>query len=168
MRLAASLLFAVALTVGFGGSWAGAAPEEQTFTADDTFTVPAGVTCLTVTASGGSGGAGVLGNGQPDADGGAGAVVVAVFPVTPGEDLDIVVGSGGDDGVNNEFQIPVGAGGAGGASSFGSGGDGGDGFEVELAAAGGGGGGGASAVLRSGAPLVVAGGGGGGGASAQS
>jgi hypothetical protein len=68
------------------------AATQQTFLANGVlqqWTVPAGVTQLTIDATGGQGGAG---NGNP---GGNGARLLARFPVTPGETLNVVVGRAG-------------------------------------------------------------------------
>ena len=56
-----------------------------------TWTVPAGVTSITVTASGGQGGAAFGG-------GGLGAQLTASVPVTPLENLDVLVGGLGANG----------------------------------------------------------------------
>lgn len=99
----------------------------------DTYTVPAGVTTITVKAWGGGGGGGA-GNsssaGGTGGDGGGGGFTQADITVTPGETLNISVGSGGAKGGNNSN---------------------------------GGNGGGFSAVQRGATYLVQAGGGGGGG-----
>jgi len=98
-----------------------------------TWTVPAGVTGISVDVSGGSGGA----NTTPTA-GGSGGRVTATLAVTPGQVLTINVG------------------GAGGTASAGYNGGGTSSGE-------GGGGGGASDILIGSTPLIVAGGGGGSG-----
>ncbi len=141
-----------ALALAYAGLTAPAQAATQTFAytgAEQTFTVPAGVTSVNVFAIGGSGGAG---NGG--AAGGAAGAVSADLTVAPGQVLFIEVGGSGQ------------AGGAGSAGGFNGGGGGG-------AVVGGGGGGGASDVRSSPrsnglAPdprLVVAPGGGGGGAT---
>jgi hypothetical protein len=124
-----------------------------------TFTVPAGVTEITVDASGAAGGSGEAFASNPDCAsnfgvGGLGGDTTAVIAVTPGEELQINVGGRGGDG------LP----GSPGAGGFNGGGD-----APSLDSNGeGGGGGGASDVRRAGGALddrlVVAGGGGGGGA----
>ena len=120
--------------------------QSQTFSftgSEQTFTVPKGVTDVTVTASGASGSL-AFGSG-PSALGG---LVKATIPVTPGENLAVFVGGAG---------IPEGDGYNGGAASGSSGSCSGSGC--------GGGGGGGSDVRQSGDSLksrvVVAGGGGG-------
>lgn len=99
-----------------------------------TFTVPAGVTSLTVTATGGGGGgggSGDFGGGYSYNGGGGGAIVTSTLSVTPGQNLGLFVGGGG-------FQSP-------------------------FAAGGGGGGGGSSNVDPGLTHQIIAGGGGGGG-----
>ena len=127
------------------GASASTAAATETFSSPGSysFTVPAGVTSVTLTATGAAGGRSASGT----AGGGQGAVVTATVPVPAGEQLSVAVGA------------PGGTGGTGGTGGGGAGG---------AAANGGAGGGGASVVsLASSAagsspPLVVAGGGGGG------
>ena len=124
----------------------------QTFNftgAQQSFTVPAGVTAIVVEAAGGQGGAGADNGGA----GAWGGFVSARLTVTAGETLVINVGGQGTTAVAGSGVAAAGGfnGGAAGALIF----------------DGGGGGGGASDVRQSGAALanrvVVAGGGGGGG-----
>jgi hypothetical protein len=103
--------------------------------------VPAGVTSITITAVGGSGGAAVT-NGIP---GGEGGIITSTATVSPGEQLSITVGANGVCG-----DAATGCDAMGG-SGGGSGGNGGAGA----------GGGGGSAVSDDGTTLVVGGGGGG-------
>jgi uncharacterized repeat protein (TIGR01451 family) len=126
------------------------------------FVVPAGVTSISATVEGASGGTGG-GAGTGGAGGGGAVVPDTTLAVTPGETLTIYVGGAGTNG---------GAGGIGGSGSAGpggsglaSGGSGGAGglYGVNERGGGGGGGGGASAIVRGTTPLVVGGGGGGGG-----
>ncbi len=105
------------------------------------WTVPAGVTSLRITALGAEGGG--IGIWQ----GGLGGRVEAELAVTPGEILSYTVGGQGQA----VPSAPYGLGGVGG------GGNGGD-CDITY---GGGGGGGASWIWRGSTPLVVAGGGGG-------
>jgi hypothetical protein len=94
----------------------GSSQQSQTFKyagATQTFTVPAGVTNLTIAATGASG-AGVAqrGSGRP---GGLGAVVEATIHVKPGQVLTIVVGGkakGGHGGFNGGATGSYGGGGA--------------------------------------------------------
>jgi len=156
-------------TVGLVALAPGASPQteagSQAFSTvgEHTFTVPAGVTSVTVEAFGAEGGdGGSCTSGEfcvaAGGTGGRGARVTTTLAVAPGETLSVVVGGAGEPGADL-------AGGVAG-SGYGAGGDGGasgndaDGSTVS---AGGGGGGGASAVVRAGAALVVAAGGGGGG-----
>jgi hypothetical protein len=151
---AAALTAAAALLLCFGAARAGADTVSQTFTSGQTtFTVPAGVTSITVTAAGGSGGsaygASICGSPVP---GGDGAVVGATFAVAPGEQLLVSVGAAGTS--DTCTNTPLGGGfGGGGGSGGGTG--------------AGGGGGGASEVVGPtvgpGEVLLVAGGGGGAG-----
>jgi hypothetical protein len=105
----------------------------------DTFTVPAGVSSITVVAVGGKGGDGRFGGA-----GAFGGLVTATVPVTGPESLSVQVAGNADTST-------AGFGDGGGAGLGGAGDNGG-------------GGGGASSVSAS-SPLVVAGGGGGGGGS---
>lgn len=150
------------------------------------FTVPNGVYQLTVTIAGAPGGSRFADNsgaGQAGINrgGGSGAVITAVVPVNPGDDLRIRLGQGGGsswvrfafDSVDDWDEANQPAGNAlpratGGGSNYGAGGDAGT---VDTTANNwllGGGGGGASALFlqgSQGSPLLVAGGGGGASAS---
>lgn len=119
---------------------------------DQYFTVPAGVNAIQVDAYGGEGGVG--NGGWNDCEhgicnfggGGNGDRVTATIPVSPGDQLVVMVGAMGSPGnYGNGYQ-----GGPGGWPGGGSGG------------AGAGGGGGWTAILRNGAIAIMAGGGGGG------
>jgi Glycine rich protein len=117
--------------------------------ADQTFTVPAGVTSIEVRVWGAAGGGGNSGYYTGQSGGGAGGYATGKIAVTPGQILTIVSGSGG---VPNSTAVPYGGGGAGGGSGAPS--------EV------GGSGGGYSAVFASATKnaanaLIVAGSGGG-------
>src|SRR6478735_3121654 len=89
------------------------AQTTQTFNSSGTFTVPAGVTSITVEVWG-AGGAGGGATGNPGAGGGGagGAYVKNTFTVTPGTSYTINVGNGGSGG--------TGSGPSGGPSWFGS------------------------------------------------
>jgi hypothetical protein len=100
------------------------------------FTVPSGITSITVKAWGAGGG-----NTPREGLGGAGGYATATLPVTPGERLTIVVGEGGQ----NLGTANIGNGGASGGVHDGASG------------------GGRTAVERANQPVLVAGGGGGGG-----
>jgi hypothetical protein len=136
-------------TVASGGyvySVGGTSSSGQTFTSQgaNTYTVPAGVTSVSVKAWGGGGagaGGGNPGSGTPNGGNGGGSGAVATtLTVTPGETLSVYVGGGGT------------------AGAFNSGGN---------DAGGGGGGGGYSSVYRSATALAIAAGGGGGGGARQ-
>jgi trimeric autotransporter adhesin len=80
-----------------------------------TFTVPAGVTSITVSTWGGGGAGGGVTGGNPRAGGGGegGSFVRGTIAVTPGTPFTVVVGSGGTASTGN--------GTSGGSSTFGSG-----------------------------------------------
>ena len=109
-----------------------------------TFSVPSGVSSITVKAWGAGGGGGW-------SSGGAGGYATRTITVTPSQNIDVMVGGGGlacsGSGCNSA--------GAGGSGGGGNGGNGGTSVT--------GGGGGASRVGPAATPLLVAGGGGGGG-----
>jgi hypothetical protein len=118
------------------------------------FTLPAGVTNVTMSASGASGGATTNGNGR-----GLGASAAGTFVTAPGAVLTVLVGGAGGNGGGNSPITGVVPGGAGGFNGGGAGGTSdalasGDDFS-------GAGGGGASSVLTGSTPFVVGGGGGG-------
>jgi len=154
----ASLLTALSLALP-GGALATTPPTESaTFTptgAEQTFTVPAGVTSVHVQAIGAAGHTGAT-NDDPNetgAPGGVGADVTGVLPVTPGETLYVEVagdglGGGGAPGIGggegggasdvrtvsstlpesleSRLLVAAGGGGGGGAWDLGSGGAGGN------------------------------------------
>ena len=131
-----------------------------TYTASGTysFTVPAGVTSLDVTAVGAAGGNSCTSCGVISWDGGAGASVEdTAVPVNPGEAFTVVVGGAGGTGSAS-------AGGAGGTPGGGAGGD--PNGSPTLSDGGGGGGGYSGLVNPSGViGFVIAAGGGGGGST---
>lgn len=124
--------------------------------APESFVVPAGVSAVTATVTGGAGGtssvAGSSFGGVP-AVGGTGGAVSALLPVTPGETLTAVVGGRGEDGVS-DLPRPA-------AGGYGGGGDSGA-ITTSARHAGGGAGGGGSFLFGDDALLLAAGGGGGG------
>ncbi len=136
------------------GSQLGANAQTSTYGSSGafTYTVPAGVTGITVTAKGAQGGLNSDEIDYPDRRG-YGGIVTAYISVTPGQVLAVNVGGCGGNGTAS----------AGGAGGFNGGGDGSYGVSIYS----GGGGGGASDVrLATNAltdRLVVAGGGGGAG-----
>ncbi len=116
-----------------------------------TFTVPAGVTSISVTAIGAAGGD----NPCWGPTGGEGATVTATLPVSPNQQLFVGVGAAGGGGCHGAGSAGLGGGGNGGSDFFGA-----------LTGAGGGG----ASVVGTGSPstsfaslMVVAGGGGGAG-----
>ncbi|MFJ8016953.1 Ig-like domain-containing protein [Streptomyces sp. NPDC096339] len=161
---------------GTGGVFASATPT-CTYSAvgTDTFTVPDGVTSVTVDLFGAEGGsaAGFVSPAPPNdgAPGGRGGETRANLAVTPGQSLQITVGGIGSSGTSRhgEFARPGGTGhGSGGGGAHGGGGSGGGATDLRTGAFGGtdrilvaGGGGGAG----NGGPLL--GGGNGGGLEAE-
>jgi hypothetical protein len=153
------------------GVWAGcAAPAlasvpsgSQTFGFNDSqqfFTVPAGVTNVQITGSGGSGGQGqrVSGANEYDALGGLGAEMSLPAQVTPGDTLLIEVGGAGGAAPSST------TGGAGGESSGdGENGAAGGNINSGTGAAGGGGGGGTEVIDTTTNTMILDAGGGGGG-----
>src|SRR5260370_40478837 len=118
-RLLAVTAATAAVLIAFAGSSKGA-PLTQTFGTPGaaTFSVPAGICFVNVTASGGQGGIGELNSGTPGPTdpGAAGATVTARVAVTPGQSLSILVGGQGGAGTFNTgtFAETGGAGGIGG------------------------------------------------------
>lgn len=117
--------------------------------AEQTVTVPAGVTSARIVAIGGKGGAG----GSSGGAGGFGALASADLPVAPGQVLYVEVGANGSDGAATPA---FNGGGPGGAGSY-VGGAGGGASDVRTATRG--------AGTSLGQRLVTAGGGGGGGSA---
>jgi Putative Ig domain/IPT/TIG domain len=113
---------------------------------EQTFTPPTGITTVTVTLSGGSGGTGLTVGPITGGSGGAGATVSGTLTGVTGS-LNVWAG---EQGANASAHLA-----STGGTGYGSGGNG-------LQALSGGGGGG-SAILNGTTALVVAGGGGGGG-----
>lgn len=178
------LIFFLCIVTGYG--------QSQTFTSSGTFTVPAGVTTVTVEAWGGGGaggGAAPLFNNVVGGGGSGGTFTRATsVAVNPGQVIAVTVGAGGtgvtgDDGNNGGTStfasaIPVNAvGGNGGkvgnlADSRGNGGaapigvtyNGGAGGEAPASGTSGGGGGGAGSGAHGGNASGITGGLGGGGA----
>ncbi|MBN2367386.1 hypothetical protein JXC34_00075, partial [Candidatus Woesearchaeota archaeon] len=70
----------------------------------DTFTVPAGVTNITVKAWGGGGGGGGGGGNEAGANGAGAGFAQATISVTPGETLDIYIGGGGTGGEGSDGE----------------------------------------------------------------
>lgn len=113
-------------------------------TGTQSFTIPAGVTTIAVTAAGAGGGGGGYACNEylNNASGGSGGygelVIMTTTTVTPLSDISITVGIGGGAGVSNKRV---------GTYSYvgGSGTDGGSSSAADVTAGGGGGGGGATA-----------------------
>ena len=130
------------------------APITRTFTftgADQAWTVPPGVSSVTVKLWGAGGGYGAP--WSYSSNGGGGGFTTATVAVTPGEVLNVVVGGGGHyqySLLKSNWEY----GGGGGAPNYT--------FDTGYSASGGG----RSALRRSVTELVTAGGGGGGGAGA--
>lgn len=127
-----------AIAGGYVYSAGGISQNGQVYTTQGagTFTVPSGVTSLTVKLWGGGGGGGAGGSTAAGGAGGGGGETTGTIAVTPGETLDIYVGGGGAAGARNT------SGGGGGGGAFTSIYRGGT--LLALAAGGGGGGGGRS------------------------
>lgn len=120
---------------------------------DDTFTVPSGVSSITVQAWGAGGGGG-RGDTQSGAAGGGGGFVQGTFEVTPEGELTVRVGGAGLGGTESD-----GRGGSGGGFSGLFDGSVSQGNAFLIAGGGGGGGGGANHSRANGATAGGAGGG---------
>ena len=124
------------------------------------WTVPVGVTSITVNLRGAQGGRGANDGIGTGASGGSGGMVTGTLAVTPGETLTIYLGGAGADGTRaSGAGGGVGGSGSGGVYGGGRGGNAGSGGS----SGGGGGGGGAAVLMRGTTVLAVAGGAGGGG-----
>lgn len=145
----------VAASVGLTPSPAHAAPPVVAISIsgaqNQSWTVPAGVTSITVSVAGAAGGdGGTLYGGYR----GSGTVISATIAVTPGDIITAVSSArGGDGGATPGL----------GGTRFAKGGDGGSRGVSSLLAGSGGGGGGSSALLVNGILRVHSAGGGGGG-----
>ncbi len=122
--------------------------EFEAFTGGGTFTVPTGVTNVSVVVVAGGAGSGGTDGGGHDGSGGGGAgglIINNSYPVTPGEEISITIGNGGGagsggsggnacdgsnggSGVNSVFgtQTAIG-GGSGGFGCYNNGNNGGNG-----------------------------------------
>ncbi len=137
-----------------GASTAGAVTQTFDYTGtQETFTVPAGVTSLAVTAIGGKGGTPEA--PQPTHEGGIGATVTANLAVNPRDVLDLIVAGDGANGHCDDLCPNPGP----SAGGFGGGGESPEGH-TEFTGSGGGG---ATSIRDSEGLLLVAGGGGGSG-----
>lgn len=119
---------------------------------NQTLTIPTGVSVMLAKCWGAGGAAGTPGGWYIGSPGGGGGYMSSVIPVTPGENLIVIVGRGGEPNAGT-----VGFGGGGRASH--------NGVDNRYT----GGGGGYSGIFRTsvtqGNALIIAGGGGGGGSS---
>ncbi|HZV27676.1 MAG TPA: fibronectin type III domain-containing protein, partial [Acidothermaceae bacterium] len=137
----------------------------QTFSytgATGTFTVPDGVTALTLRTVGAEGGRGGSDAGGVPPTGGYQGVVTGTLSVVPGDVLTIAVGHGGLSGANAATGNGGGTAGSNPLTQY-AGGRGGDAGPVGSSGAGGGGGG--ATVVQIGGSSIVAGGAGGTGGS---
>jgi hypothetical protein len=136
------------------------------------FTVPSGISQITVAMTGGEGGRGGTDSAGPSPAGGYQGLVTGTMTVTAGQVLTIAVGAGGATGAggtagqNSSTNYASGAavGGANPMSGYGGGNGGVAGFQ---GSSGNGGGGGAASVIATNGTTVVAGGSGGAGGSGQ-
>ncbi|MGQ0847196.1 MAG: hypothetical protein ACT4QF_24010 [Sporichthyaceae bacterium] len=132
------------------------------------FTVPAGVSSIAVTLTGGAGGDGATteGVGDPGTGGAGGQITSATLAVSGGNVFDVYLGAGGEDASGCGDPGPGGS--SGGVSQLAGGSGSASELEAPFYCAGGGGGGG-SFLMNGGqnpltaVPRVGAGGGGGGG-----
>ncbi|MDB5177099.1 MAG: hypothetical protein JWN75_767 [Candidatus Saccharibacteria bacterium] len=136
-----------ASTAAAGGyiySIGGTSYSGQLYTSQGTssYTVPTGVTSITVKAWGAGGGGGAGGGTGAGGAGGGGGYVTTTISVTPGETLNVYVGGGGGAGTRNT------GGGGGGGGSFSGIARGA--VPLAIAAGGAGGGGGNNAAARTG------------------
>ena len=102
--------------------------KSQIFSATDTWTVPSGVTSVTVEAwgGGGNGGSTYVSTGQANGGGGGGAYARKEVSVTPGGDYTVTVGgAGGDSWFSTDSTVLAKGGSNGGTGSNGAGGAGG-------------------------------------------
>ncbi|MFZ1801714.1 MAG: hypothetical protein WAU03_02250 [Candidatus Saccharimonas aalborgensis] len=162
-----------AIAGGYLYSAGGISQNGQVYTTQgaSSFTVPSGVTSLTVKLWGGGGGGGAGGSAAAGGTGGGAGEATGTISVTPGETLTVYVGGGGSAGTRNT----AGGGGGGGAYSSIYRGT----TALAIAAGGGGGGGGRNSAGNTGGAGGAGGGttgvagstsgaGGGGGAGTQS
>jgi predicted RNA-binding protein with TRAM domain len=156
--------------VAFPGS-AVAGPSTQTATfgytgSTSTFTVPAGITSLSLTVTGAEGGQGGADASGPSPTGGYQGVVTGTMSVTPGQTLTIAVGHGGATGASNVGGNAASAA-VGGTNPLAAYTGGNGGIDGTSGSSGFGGGGGAATVITTDGAAIVAGGAGGSGGSGQ-
>jgi hypothetical protein len=160
-RLSLSTLLTMAFTILFATGWSTLSmAQSSTYYSNGSYTVPPGVTSITITGVGGAGGSGGedCGNGCGFNPGAPGRYASQVFSVSQGTTLSIYVATNGGNGGSN---ISGGGAGSGGSGLYSGGSGGRTGSSGK--SGGGGGGGGASGVTGSGVFFVAGGGGGGGG-----
>ena len=124
IRVCATFSFIIIILLGlFGGAGQSAFGQSQTFTTSGSFTVPAGVTSITIQCWGaGGGGSTITSNGARGGGGGGGAYASSVYTVTPGNTYNLTVGTGGaanSSGGNTFFNTSwvIAEGGHGGTSN---------------------------------------------------
>lgn len=172
-RMLAAVVATAAVVVGtltaVGPAQAAPTAEVTTFAYTggmQTFTVPAGVTSLTITATGAEGGLGGRDSQGEPIPGGYKGQVTGTIAVTPGQVLNLSVGGGGTRGASSSNAQSRAAAGVSPLSGY-AGGLGG--MPGGSGSSGGGGGGGAATVITTTGSTViaVAAGAGGGGGSGQ-
>ncbi len=118
-----TFIFCAAFLLMPGLSMFGWGQTTQTFTTNNTFTVPAGVTSIQVECwGGGGGGSSITSNGARGGGGGGGAYASSVIAVTSGNTYAVGVGAGGNAntaGSNSTFATTTvkAAGGSGGTNN---------------------------------------------------
>jgi hypothetical protein len=149
--VAASTMIAAGL-IALAPQAAQAASGHVTYTLadgpDHTWTVPANVNSVKITAKGAAGGQGGFEGGR----GGQGATGVVTLDVNEGDEINVELGARGTNAGANSFDQP----GAGGSSTFGAGAGGGLGSDevAPVGATGAGGGGGGATAVKLGTDLV--------------
>jgi hypothetical protein len=156
-----------------GGSKSNIVRQVVATTGSSSYSVPVGVTTITVKAWGAGGGGGAGGSASIGGTGGGGGFAQANLTVTPGESLNVYVGN---PGTSNTVVSTSGGGGGGGGASYvargatylviGAGGGGGGGGDNSSATPGGAGGAGGGTTGLGGTSSGTANGGGAGTASA--
>ena len=131
----------------------------------DTFTVPAGISALTITVVGAEGGNGGADATPAPAAGGYRGVITGTLAVTANQVLTVAVGSHGGTGASRVNSGTPGP--AGGSNPLGGYAGGNGGLAGTRGSSGVGGAGGAASVLQVSGSSIVAGGGGGSGGSGQ-
>jgi len=144
------------------------AQKTDTYTSFTTWTVPAGISTVTIKVYGGAGGTGGQDCGAGCTNTAAGQVgfVVASYSVIPGDIIRIYPGG---NGINGSNSVTASGGGNGGVASYSAAYNGGKGGNAGSSGSsgGGGGGGGASVVTINSTIVIVAGGASGGGGMAN-